>query len=51
LEPRKLKDEIRYPKHAIKEREWGFEIAGVTPEMLDKFSERTQAARRCDCQA
>jgi conjugative relaxase-like TrwC/TraI family protein len=41
LEPRELKDEIRYPRHAIKEREWGFEIAGVTPEMLDKFSERT----------
>jgi conjugative relaxase-like TrwC/TraI family protein len=42
LEPRELKDEVRYPKHQITEREWGFEIQGVGPEILGKFSERTK---------
>jgi conjugative relaxase-like TrwC/TraI family protein len=42
LEPRELKDEIRYPKRLIPEREWGFEIRGVEPEILDKFSVRTR---------
>lgn len=40
LAPREL-SEHRYPKQLISEREWGFEIAGVSPEVVTKMSQRT----------
>src|SRR4051812_43334184 len=42
LKPRELADDIRYPKQSIKEREWGFEIQGVSQDVLSRFSTRTK---------
>jgi hypothetical protein len=41
INPRHL-DETRYPKERIREREWGFEIAGVSPDILGRYSTRTK---------